>query len=258
MKILMCPPQFFDVNYKINPWMNRMRPVNKVLANTQWKNLVKTIQSIGAEVVVIQPHNELPDMVFTANAGLLKDNEVILAQFKYPQRQPESALFKKWFEDQQYTVITPPIYFEGAGDALFAGEHLFFGHGFRSDPTFLEWLKTIWNIKITHLELVDPNFYHLDTCFCPLDANTALWYPEAFSPKSQKLLEQSLQLISTSKQDALAFACNAVVMDQNVILATNCHATEKKLNNQGYTTHACDTSEFLLSGGSCKCLTLAI
>ena len=70
MNILMCKPTFFDVDYQINPWMRQERPVNKARAQSQWQSLYQTIQRLG-KIDLIEPQQGLPDMVFTANAGLI-------------------------------------------------------------------------------------------------------------------------------------------------------------------------------------------
>ncbi len=256
MNILMCKPTFFDVDYQINPWMRQERPVNKARAQSQWQSLYQTIQQLGGKIDLIEPQQGLPDMVFTANAGLIHRKKVIVANFKHPERQGESQYFKNWFAQNHFQVFETDIPFEGAGDALFAGETLFVGHGFRSHHRIVHWIEEQWERPVTALELVNPSFYHLDTCFCPLNSTNALWYPAAFSKKSQKLLENELNLLSVSQKEAELFACNAVVINRDVILPKDCTKIITLLENQGFSTHSISTTEFILSGGSCKCLTL--
>ena len=62
------------------------------------------------------------------------------------------------------------MYFEGAGDALFCGDTLFAGYRIRSDIGGHQQLGDLLGCRVIPLELVDPRFYHLDTCFCPLAA----------------------------------------------------------------------------------------
>ena len=58
-KILMCPPEFYDVNYVINPWMEgNLSKAKKDAAKIQWENLFKVISNF-AEVKLIQPTNSL-------------------------------------------------------------------------------------------------------------------------------------------------------------------------------------------------------
>lgn len=49
-----------------------------------------------------------------------------------------------------------------------------------------ERIRALGNFEIVICELVHPKFYHLDTCFAPVDQTTALWYPPAFSENTKK------------------------------------------------------------------------
>jgi N-dimethylarginine dimethylaminohydrolase len=40
--------------------------------------------------------------------------------------------------------------------------------------------------EIIFCELIDSRFYHLDTCFCPIGINSALWFPSAFSIETRE------------------------------------------------------------------------
>jgi N-dimethylarginine dimethylaminohydrolase len=277
MKILMCEPRFYDVCYRINPWMHRLQGVEVELARQQWQFLNELILRAGAEVVLIDQVHGLPDMVFTANAGLVYRNKVFLSHFRFPERQGESEYFKTWFERRGYEIAGEraedfflreteegPVRqyrgpeFEGAGDALFAGETLFGGFGFRSDKAYFSRIGDTGVEHIVHCELIDPYFYHLDTCFCPLNEHQALWWPRAFSEDSQERMSEALELLLVPEPEALRFACNAVVLEDHVIMPEGCPTTRKMLESAGYTVYACDMSEFIKSGGACKCLTLML
>ena len=283
MKILMCPPQHYDVTYQINPWMTRAVPVDKGLATRQWQALEQSIRACGAEVVLVAPQPGLPDMVFTANAALILQHQVYLAQFSHPERQPERAHFLRFFTQHGYVVhgvagdetvdnVEEPVPvtdsvtsapdqttpFEGAGDALNLGNKLFLGHGFRSQSNcHLQIANCFPDYQCISLELVDPHFYHLDTCFCPLDADSALLWPEAFSPDSQKLLKDNVpKLLCVPASEAKQFACNAVVLGRKVIIPSGCPQTAGLLQQHGWQVQQCDLSEFIKAGGAAKCLTL--
>ena len=59
--ILMCPPDFYGIEYEINPWMNRARQADHALAVTQWKDLHRILQGAGATVSTLTPVERLPD-----------------------------------------------------------------------------------------------------------------------------------------------------------------------------------------------------
>ncbi len=264
MNYLMCSPKYYDVFYQINPWMKQERAVNHKLAIKQWEYLYEIMQKCGAEISLIEPIKGLPDMVFTANAGLVYENKACIAQFNYPQRQGESVYFENWFIEQNYKILPEHIVnnkklsFEGMGDALLAENTLYLAHGFRSHPSYYEYFTEKLNIEVISLHLLNPNFYHLDTCFCPLNNKQALWYPPAFSNDSQLILNKHLDLFAVSKEEAEKFACNAIVIDKSVILPVGCDNTGKYLSKLGFDCYTCDMSEFMLAGGACKCLTLKL
>jgi N-dimethylarginine dimethylaminohydrolase len=168
-RFLMCEPKYFDVCYVINPWMegNKGR-VDKALARRQWDNLHRIV-SERAEVSLIEPVAGLPDMVFTANAGLVHQNDAIVTSFLHAERQPEEQHFERFFSAQGYRVRHLPqgTIFEGAGDGLFDSQgRLWLGSGIRSDRLALSEISAVLDIETRGLELVDPHWYHLDTARC--------------------------------------------------------------------------------------------
>ncbi len=255
----MCPPTYFGIEYVINPWMDMANQVDNNLVSTQWNTLKDTLEEAGAEIELIEPQPSLPDMVFTANAGLLRNNIFIPSRFKFPERQREMKHWIQWFIKAGYEVkeIPTELPFEGAGDAL-SGKVLFGGYGFRSSKEIYKEIEDIFSSEIIPLYLVDDRFYHLDTCFCPLSEEFAILYEGAFDEESIRSLKEHISYFSVPEQEAARFACNAVVIENNVVLPTGCPETERHLQSKGFTTFTVDMSEFLKSGGAAKCLTLKL
>jgi N-dimethylarginine dimethylaminohydrolase len=109
------------------------------------------------------------------------------------------------------------------------------------------------------VELINPRFYHLDTCFCPLLPGEAIWYPEAFDAYGQKVFRSHVpNLLSVNEHDAFRFGCNAVVVGKRVITNSDCPTLAGDLKKRGYETIAVPLDEFLKAGGSAKCLTLRL
>jgi len=259
--ILMCPPDYYGIEYEINPWMSRSRQSDPAESRRQWKALESLLESLGAEIRLMQPLKGLPDLVFTANAGLVLRNKVFLARFRYPARQPETPVDEGWFSAGGFeTVILPGRWsFEGAGDALFCGDTLFGGYIIRSDAAAIQWLAGEIGCRAIPLQLVDQYYYHLDTCFCPLSATEAIYYPAAFDEYAQKALKQHVPtLIEVRSEEAARFACNAIVVKKQVVLNTGCPQLEADLRQGGFVPHSTELDEFIKAGGSAKCLTLRL
>ncbi|MFZ2302195.1 MAG: arginine deiminase-related protein [Gallionella sp.] len=260
---LMCAPEFFEVCYVINPWMEgNQGKVDRALARRQWQNLYGIVSGL-ASVSLIEPVAGLPDMVFTANAGLVHSGKVIVSSFRHAERQPEAKLFEEFFSARGYKVLHlhGKTIFEGAGDALFdSREKLWFGSGIRSDPHALKEIDEALDIGACALELVDPRWYHLDTAFCPLPGGMAIAYAKAFSEKSTDALDHAFgaNIIWVSETDAKNFACNAISIDRSVIMHKASAKLKLALKQRDFEVIEADVSEFLKAGGGCKCLTLEI
>jgi lysine-ketoglutarate reductase/saccharopine dehydrogenase-like protein (TIGR00300 family) len=262
-QILMCSPHHYDVDYVINPWMEgNIHRSSRQRAEEQWQKLHDVLQS-HATVELVEPQQGWPDMVFTANAGLVLDRTVVLSRFFHPERQGEEPHFQKWFEDQGYKVHVLPksLPFEGAGDALFdrSGGWLWAGYGFRSELDSHAYIADWLDVEVLSLRLVDPRFYHLDTCFCPLTDGYLLYYPPAFDTYSNRLIELRVppeKRIAIDEVDAINFACNTVNIDRVVVMNQASDGLKQTLNDRGFKVVETPLTEFLKAGGAAKCLTL--
>lgn len=259
--ILMCPPNFYGIEYEINPWMNTQRQADHPLAVRQWTGLRDTLHKAGAQIEVLVPVAGLPDLVFTANAAMIYDNKAIIARFKHPQRQGETPHDRRWLAEAGFDVIDPPddISFEGAGDALFCGDTLYAGYRMRSDAGGHQQIGELLGVRVLPLELADPYYYHLDTCFCPLSQREAIYFPGAFDDYGRRVLREHIErLIPVEEAEARSFACNAVVIGKTVVTNTGCPRLHKSLAERGYQPVETSLGEFVKAGGSAKCLTLRL
>lgn len=260
-RILMCPPDFYGIEYEINPWMNVEVAADHAEAVRQWHALHELLVGAGAEVVLQPPVEGLPDLVFTANSALVYKRLAVLARFKHPQRQGETEHDRRWFEENGYEAVDPPgdFAFEGAGDALFCGDTLFAGYRMRSDAGGAQQIGALLGVRVLPVELVSSRYYHLDTCFCPLAPGEAIYFPGAFDDYGRRvLMEHVPRLIAVDEEEAHAFACNAVVVGRRVFTNTGCPRLHEALADAGYDPTATPLGEFVKAGGSAKCLTLRL
>jgi arginine dihydrolase len=264
-RYLMCKPTHFNVSYVINPWM--AKSVNRVSierSEQQWNQLHAVIAK-HARIELISPQPGLPDMVFTANAGLVFNGKAVLSRFRYAERTGEEKHFEDWFEERRYRVYKLPadLPFEGAGDALLdrTRELCWAGYGLRSavesHPHISKWLE----LQVISLRLIDERFYHLDTCFCPLNDGYLLYNPRAFDQESCHQIAlhfpESKRIVVT-QQDALKFACNAVNIGNQVFLNEAGSELTKQFVKAGFKIVEIGLSEFIKAGGAAKCLTLRL
>jgi N-dimethylarginine dimethylaminohydrolase len=257
----MCPPDYYGIEYEINPWMSRSRGSDRPTAATQWEGLVAILRELGAVVELMTARQGLPDLVFTANAGLMFRDRFYSSRFRHEERARESPVFDEWFAAHGFSVHHMPedTFHEGAGDALFCGDALFAGYRIRSDVYAHQWLAREIGVRVLPLELVDPYYYHLDTCFCPVAPDTAIWFPPAFDAYGQKVIRTHVpKLIACEPEEAKRFGCNAVAVGKTVVTNSGCPNLAESLEKLGYATRNTPLDEFLKAGGSAKCLTLRL
>jgi N-dimethylarginine dimethylaminohydrolase len=239
---LMCPPEYFAVEYAINPWMNPDKPVDAALAMQQWQHLGEVYTSLGHTVRTIRPEPGLPDMVFAANGATVLD------------------AYLSWFREQGYgEVRESAILNEGEGDIVFAGRAILAGHGFRSDEAVRDELTDLFDLPVISLRLVDPRFYHLDTALVVLDPETAAYYPAAFDDAARAALAAHFpELIEVKDEDAEVLGLNAISDGQNVVLPEQAVGMRNQLAAAGFRPVGVDLSELLKAGGGPKCCTLEL
>ena len=262
---LMCKPTFFGVSYVINPWMQgNIDRTSLERATKQWRDLLYAVAT-RAHVELIEPEPGLPDMVFTANAGFVYDDVCVVSRFRHWERQGEEAHFERWFRSRRFCVVTMPrdLPFEGAGDALIdrGAARIWAAWGHRSARASHDLLRRRLGVEVVSLRLVDPRFYHLDTCFCPLEGGFVMYYPPAFDEASNRAIERAVHgdlRIPIETDDALLFACNAVNIGSTIIMNNAGAELRRRLQTFGFTLIETELTEFLKAGGAAKCLTLRV
>jgi len=269
-RVVLTTPTYFDVEYVINPHMSEnVGRVNKEVAFQQWKAIRAVYGALDVEPVVINGQSGLPDMVFCANQTLpfyhpeTETRGVVLSRMHAEEREPEVPYFADFFEGNGYIVQQLPddldVDFEGMGDAIWhpARYLLWGGYGFRTGPDAYHAISDLLDVPVVLLRLVDADYYHLDTCFCPLDPHHVLLAPEAFDDDGRALIERLFDTIIEAPDEEARhqFACNAHCPDgTHVLIQEGCTETNGRLRAEGFRPVELDTSEFLKSGGSVFCV----
>ncbi|MEU5694223.1 dimethylargininase [Actinosynnema sp. NPDC020468] len=259
-RYLMCAPEHFTVEYRINPWMDPSRPTDTALAVAQWTALKETYENLGHKVDLIDPVPGLPDMVFSANSGTVIDGKVLGARFRAPQRAAEADHYRRWFLSHGYTdVVMPERTNEAEGDFTWTGRHLLAGTGFRTDPLAHAEAQEVLGVPVIGLHLVDPRYYHLDVALFVLSEDVIAYYPNAFSPGSRKVLDRLYpNAILATEEDAACLGLNAVSDGRNVVLPKEATTLAEEIATRGFTPIPVDISELRASGGGPKCCTMEL
>jgi arginine dihydrolase len=254
----MCPPEHFTVEYAINPWMDTTVAVDAALALKQWQLLRDTISDLGHAVHVLDPRPGLPDMVYAANGAFSVDGAVYGARFKHEQRTAEAAAHRLFYAGGGWRYSDPVHVNEGEGDFAYLpgayGGLILAGHGFRTEAAAHAEAQEVLGRPVVSLRLVDPAFYHLDTALAALDDRHITYYPEAFSPASQRVLAQLFpDAVLADRADAEAFGLNLVSDGRHVVLNAEAVGMAGKVQEAGYIPVPVELSELKRGGGSVKC-----
>ena len=267
----MADPTFFDVLYVINPHMEgNIGSVDRSAARQQWAALRAAYQGIGYPVEVVPPADGLPDLVFMANQSLpgqLPDGRwaAVRSQMHAPERQAEVAIVSEWYRQRGALLIDLPrsLPFEGMGDVAWVPGRraLVGGYGFRTDKAVYDELAVIFDVPVLRVALVDPRFYHLDTCLQVIDDQTALYVPEAFDADGIALLQAAFpRLLRVPLSEAIdGLSCNGHCPDgKHFIVHRGSPQTVALAQSVGLKVIEVDTTEFLKSGGSVYCMKLML
>jgi N-dimethylarginine dimethylaminohydrolase len=262
-RVLMCRPDNYDVIYEINAFMEGNCGLADLdLAKKQWEALFGTVVRAGATVELLNPQAKVPDLVFTANGGLLWENSVVLPRFAFRERQGEEPYFREWFESHEYSVVDVPKgeYFEGEGDVVLRDTFMFMGTHARTSPGTTTTLEELTGLEVVTLRLNPKGFYHLDTCmFTDGRSGTLFFCPEAFSAEDrEKIVDRigAAKCVQVSLDEAKYFACNTVIIGETAISPCAPVSFAEKVRAAGLRSVMVDLSEFMKAGGAAKCLVL--
>ena len=273
-RFLMCRPEHFAVSYAINPWMNPSSWARDKRAHfaaaREWRALHATLVELGAAIELVPPAPGVPDLVFTANAGVVLDRQVLLARFRHPERRREEPHFEAAFRGLQarglidgITRLPPGLVLEGAGDCVFDATRSMFwmGYGPRSDAAARHVVANMFGHEVAALELADERFYHMDTALCPLSGGEVLYLPGAFTQAGLAELHKRVapqDRIEIGADDGGRLAANAVCIGNSLIMSGAGVRLRRQIEERGYRIMIRPLPSFRRSGGSAFCLTLRL
>lgn len=295
----MGDPQYFSVRGGANPHTRNTlgfkKKVDPVRARRQWHTMARALLAHGTEVLVVEPHELLPGLVYPANAGFLfpleraaADRKVFHLANLLPSRAPEREVYRAFIRSLGLVTSDIRARFEGEADFFIAGPYMVFTHGrierqrfvpklglppwkriygFRSDDRVLSELSSISTDRsILSLELCREAFYHGDTVLCSFGPHRefVLAYMDGLTPKSQDELRSAFgaNLLSLQTSDAALYAANSFQVENNgqwslfMPLGASDRLSQQ-IRERGVEPVLVDVSEFLAKGGgSIKCMIL--
>jgi len=262
---LMCPPEWYGVDYVHNPWMaGNVHRSSRDLAFAQWKGIHNVLRGV-ADVRLLHPEPGSPDMVFLSHGALVHHGVAAISSFNHPERRAETTYLRRWLVSQGFLLWETPYgtAFEGEGDVTFndTGNHLWAAHGVRTCKSAHHHVADAWHVRSTSLHLVDPRFYHLDTCFAPLYGGFLLYYPAAFDTASLAAIHAAYpaeKRIAVTEADATRMACCALNIGRAVFTGEISKELASQLFDAGFDVVQLELSEFIKGGGGARSLALRL
>lgn len=277
--VLLCTPDYFEIIDIKNAYMTGNEgSTDRSQAIKQWNDLKDiythlAFKNVINEVLTIPGVSGLEDMVFCANQTFpwISSNgkkQVVLSKMKHASRKKEVPYFEIFFKDLGYEILnlSRTDLFEGMGDTIAHPfkKLLYGGYGHRSKANAHEELSEILEVPIVLLELLHPKFYHLDTCFLPLNEDHVMLCKEAFTNEgiaNISHLFKHLHFISEEEADR-TFCLNAHIpyhkSQHHAIVQKGSAVSISILKELGFTVHETETSEYMKSGGSVFCMKMMV
>lgn len=272
-KVLLVRPDHFAVVDMKNPYMGA-GAVDAAGATAQWealKGIYEGLREEGLlrEVMALPGAEGLEDMVFCANQSLPFLDAggrpgVVLSNMRHASRAREVPFFRDFYLARGYRVENVPdnLLLEGMGDCIFHPfrKFLWMGHGYRTSLETAQHLERILDMPVAPLRLVSPYFYHLDTCFLPLDEHRVALCPEAFDQDSLARIREGFRdVYEIDREEAVRTFClntHCLYSRERPVAVTPSgdHALKALLAGAGYRMVDAETSEFIKSGGSVFCM----
>ncbi|GAA1662280.1 dimethylarginine dimethylaminohydrolase family protein [Fodinicola feengrottensis] len=257
--LLVSDPHYFRIAYEINPYMHTGAQPDKSAAVAEHQAIVSAHLAAGRKIEYVASEPDCPDMVYTANAAVVRGDQAVLAKLP-PQRQGETPYHRAWLKSRGFQVLDAPYDFSGQGDALACGDFLLTGYGQRTDRRMLAVLADHLGYQVIGLRTVSAQWYDLDLALAVIESPHTLAYcPEAFDELSRQTLEGlGLDLIEVSLDEARGFALNLISDGSTVTMTAGAPRLAGELRDRGLTVVELDTTELRKGGGGIRCTALTL
>ncbi|WP_410623306.1 dimethylarginine dimethylaminohydrolase family protein [Amycolatopsis sp. cmx-8-4] len=256
--LLMSGAHHFRVDYEINPYMDTAVQPDVAAAVAEHDALVAAHLAAGRKVEFLDPAPECPDMVYTANAAVVRGGRAVLANLP-PERRDETPYHREWFRAKGFEVVESPYAFSGQGDALAYGDLLLAGYGQRTDRRAHDVVADALGYDIVPLRTTGPRWYDLDLAVAVVTPDVLAYCPAALDEPSQaRLRELGGTLIEVTEAEAERFALNLVSDGATVTMTSGVPELAATLRERGLTVVELETTQLRKGGGGVRCTALTL
>jgi N-dimethylarginine dimethylaminohydrolase len=268
-RLLMCPPDYFDTHFMLNPWMGWDEVVNPALARAQWETLSSALRSAGAEIEILDPDPSAAGLVFTRDALLsYRPGAALVLRNDGARGELEPVIYRRWLRRHYVAVETLgrarrmdggnvlPTTEGGYLVGLKPGNHANVARALAAR------IKRGTGARCWGIPLSDPNYLHLDMVLADLGGKGWLAYPHALGdidPRSSEWRQVfgSKPIITVDSDEARLLACNVVVVG-TVVVGALPDKVARDIEALGLEVCRVKLDEFRKAGGGAHCLTSPI
>lgn len=257
--LLVSDAENFSVEFEINPYMHKVDQPDWEQSVVEHRAIVAAHVDAGRTVEYIPTVSGCPDMVYTANAALVRGGRVLLAKLPV-EREPELPHYRRWFLEQGYDIVEAPYRFSGQGDALAFGSRLFAGSGWRSDAAIHPVIAAELGYDVIPVKTTSDRWYDIDLAIAVITPETIAWCPQAFDRRTRRTIQElrGVERIEVGLEEAERFALNLVSDTETVTMTTGAPVLAGALRDRGYRVLELATEELKKGGGGVRCTALAL
>ena len=212
---------------------------------------VKTLKSLGLNIIVLDALPDYPDAYFVEDTAVVTPNMAIITNPGNKDRQGEINTIKQALTAYRKTIrIQAPGTVDG-GDVLMVGSHFFIGISERTNKQGAEQLGSIFNdYGYTWTTVCVDSGLHLKSSVNYIGKNTLLITDTFAACKEFK----DYDTIIVNKTEE--YAANTLFINNFLITPKGFPHTIKKLKSTGFDIIELDVSEMRKMDGGLTCLSL--
>lgn len=238
--VLVSLPTYLDWSVEnpinVKEAQNSENRPDRLIAVLQHLQFIGQLISYGLNVIILRPHKECPEGVFTRDIAFVIGKKLIRGNMVADVRKPEQETIKNAHElPDEAEIEGGNVFVDQAGDEGI----VLVGVGSRTNRTAVEYLQDLLgtDFKVIPIRIKD-HVLHLDCVFNPLKANNngdgaVLYHPNAFEkPEDVELLQKIYgRMMRVVEADMGMMPTNIVSTKRNAFFVPECPSLIALLND---------------------------
>ena len=266
-RVLLCPPDFFKfqpINEITRGVLARGEQPDLAAFRREHAELVDAYRESGVEVELIEPHPELPYMVYARDFGACLAEGALIGSFREPARQGEDLLYAAKLRELGIPIVGSVARgsFEGGDFWLLDEATVVHGIAARTDWEGLRHAQDILpplGYTVTGVQIPSKNL-HLDMAFNIVAPGVAVCATEQMPEFFLRMLrKRGFELVEVPSAGVLKHHCNIEALGDDRVLTFAANAgVNERLRALGLTVVAPEITEILKGGGGPHCMTFPL